>query len=76
MSIIEGASIKTEMYRDRKHYVIRANGEKIWVDKETFFITRNDYEGQVTEYFVETNCVTDEDILKPDFTGYEMLVNE
>ena len=68
--LINGIDIHEEEYGERQCYVILYQGEKIWVDKETLFIIRDDYEGQTTEYFLEVNKVTNNDINIPDLNTY------
>lgn len=62
--------IHEEEYGTHQCYVILFDGHKIWVDKETMFILRQDYEGQTTEFFVEIGTVTDKDIALPDLSNY------
>lgn len=62
--------IHEEEYGNHQCYVILFDGHKIWVDKETMFILRHDYEGQVTEFFVEIGTVTNEDVALPNLSDY------
>lgn len=51
----------------------------IWIDKETGFILKqeeyyiNEQETEITEYDVQIGIVTDEDIKRPDKTGYTLV---
>ena len=62
--------IHEEKYGEYQCYVILYEGQKIWVDKETLFIIRNDYKGQSTEFKVEIGTVTEKDIKLPDLSKY------
>ena len=71
--LTKGIDIHEEEYGDYQCYVINFEGEKIWVDKETMFIIRNDYAGQTTEYKVETNIVMENDVKLPNLENYTKI---
>ena len=71
--LTKGIDIHEEKYGNYQCYVINFEGEKIWVDKETMFIIRDDYAGQTTEYKVETNIVTDNDVKLPNLENYTKI---
>lgn len=67
--------IHEEEYGEHQCYVILFEGQKLWVDKETLFIIRNDYNGQSTEFNVEIGTVTEDDIKPPDLSEYTEIRN-
>ena len=67
--------IHEEEYGEYQCYVILFEGQKLWVDKETLFIIRNDYNGQSTEFNVEIGTVTESDIKLPDLSEYTEFKN-
>lgn len=71
--LTKGIDIHDEKYGDYNCYVIIFEGEKLWVDKETLFIIRDDYEGQTIEYKVEANVVTNEDVKLPSLENYTKM---
>ncbi len=72
--LLNHIDIHEEEYRDRQCYTILYEGEKIWIDKETNFIIRDDYQGKSIDYTIEINTVTDEDVQFPDLQGYEEII--
>lgn len=68
-----GINIHKEEYGETQCYVILFEGEKVWVNIDTLQIIRSDYEGQTTEYFLETNNVTAKDIQLPNLNEYSKL---
>lgn len=68
--LTNNADIHEEEYRDLKCYVILINGEKIWIDKDSLFIIRDDYEGNSVEYFVKINETNEKDIEIPNLQEF------
>lgn len=66
-------SIHTEKYGEHECYVIKVDESKFWVDKDSLFIIREDFNGESTETMVETNILTNEDIRRPDLSEYEKI---
>lgn len=66
-------SIHTEKYGEHECYVIKVDESKFWVDKDSLFIIREDFNGESTETMVETNILTNEDIKRPDLSKYEKI---
>lgn len=66
-------SIHTEKYGEHECYVIKVDESKFWVDKDSLFIIREDFNGESTETMVETNILTNEDIKRPDLSEYEKI---
>ena len=66
-------SIHTEKYGEHECYVIKVDESKFWVDKDSLFIIREDFNGESTETMVETNILTNEDIKRPDISEYEKI---
>lgn len=71
--LTKNLDIHEEEYRNHKCYVILIEGEKIWVDKDTLFIVRDDYEGNTIEYYIEIDTVQENDIGIPDLKGYTKI---
>lgn len=71
--LLNHIDIHEEEYRDRKCYVILYEGEKIWIDKKNLFIIRDDYQGKSTDYTIEINTVTDEEVQLPDLQEYDKI---
>lgn len=71
--LTKGIDMHEEEYGEYDCYVIIFEGEKLWIDKETLFIVRDDYEGQTIEYKVETNVVTNDDVKLPDLKNYTKI---
>ena len=46
---------------------------KFWVDKDSLFVIREDFNNESTETTVETNVLTNEDIKMPDLSEYERI---
>ena len=46
---------------------------KFWVDKDSLFVIREDFNNESTETTVETNALTNEDIKMPDLSEYERI---
>lgn len=67
--------IHEEQYGEHQCYVILFEGQKLWVDKETLFIIRNDYNGQSTEFDIEIGTTTDNDVQLPDLREYTEIKN-
>lgn len=67
--------IHEEEYGKHQCYVILFEGQKLWVDKETLFIIRNDYNGQSTEFNVEIGTVKENDIILPNLSEYTEIKN-
>ena len=73
--LFTGINIHEEAYGEHKCYVILFNGEKIWVDKDTLLILRDDFNGKTTEYTIEAGVVKAEDVKLPDLLEYKKLEN-
>ena len=67
--------IHEEQYGEHQCYVILFGGQKLWIDKETLFIIRNDYNGQSTEFDIEIGTVTDDDVKMPDISEFTEIKN-
>lgn len=65
--------IHVEEYGKHKCIVLLLNNEKIWIDKESFFILRDDFEGKSNEFSIETNTVTDDELVKPNIENFKKL---
>lgn len=74
--------ITTEECNGKECYRIKLEGMQVWIDKETYLTVRDmngsskNREGQitniVTDYIFEFGNVTDEEVAKPDLTGYRI----
>ena len=74
--------ITEEECNGKQCYKISVQGMNVWVDKETYITTRinNGYSVKsdgtetpmITDYEYEFGSVTDEQIAKPDLTGYRI----
>lgn len=62
----------TETINSQKYLVIemKAFGEKLWINADTYLVEKEDMQGQVTEQKIEKNVVTDEDIKAPWDLGF------
>jgi hypothetical protein len=65
--------IHVEEYGKHKCIVLLLNNEKIWIDKESLFILRDDFEGKSNEFSIETNTVTDDELVKPNIENFKKL---
>ena len=65
--------IHVEEYGKHKCIVLLLNNEKIWIDKESLFILRDDFEGKSNEFSIETNTVTDNELVKPNIENFKKL---
>lgn len=65
--------INVEEYGKHKCIVLLLNNEKIWIDKESLFILRDDFEGKSNEFSIETNTVTDNELVKPNIENFKKL---
>ena len=65
--------IHVEEYGKHKCIVLLLNNEKIWIDKEALFILRDDFEGKSNEFSIETNTVTDDELVKPNIENFKKL---
>lgn len=66
-------SIRNEEYGEHKCYVVKLDESKFWVDKDSLFVIREDFNNESTETTVETNVLTNEDIKMPDLSEYERI---
>ena len=62
----------TETINNQKYLVVemKAFGEKLWVNADTYLVEKENMQGQVTEQKIEKNVVTDEDIKSPWDLGF------
>lgn len=66
--------IHKEGFRNKEYYVIKQfNGEKIYIDKDTYFIQRTVLKGITKEYRVFDETVTYRDVQMPDISQYEVI---
>lgn len=65
--------IHVEEYGKHKCIVLLLNNEKIWIDKESLFILRDDFEGKSNEFSIETNTITDNKLVKPNIENFKKL---
>lgn len=66
---------KTETYNGKKYYTLKNEYSKVWIDKSNFMVVREELYVDnklftVYNYKLELNSITDNDISKPDLTGY------
>lgn len=78
--------VDSDTFNDKKCYVIKRNNTTLYIDKETCLpvkeITNNTYTSTkgksqfetITECSYSRNVVTDQDVTKPDLTGYETTI--
>ena len=74
--------VRTEEYNGKECYKIETQGMKVWIDKETYltvgltsgYMKNSDgtEEPMITNYEYEFGTVTDEQVAKPDLTGYKV----
>lgn len=64
--------LHTEIINNQKYLVteMKAFGEKIWVNADTYLVEKEDHQGQIVEQKVEKNVVTDENIKAPWDLGF------
>lgn len=62
-------SIKTEEYNGEEVYYLSDKNVKTWIDKDTYYTLKTD-NGGVKEYDITLNEVSDNDLIRPDLTGY------
>lgn len=62
--------IQKQEYNGQECYFIFTDTEKVWADKDTKLIIRDEIEGEYKEIKIEQNVVTDQDIALPDLSGY------
>lgn len=62
-------SIKTEEYNGEEVYCLSDKNVKTWIDKDTYYTLKTN-NGGVKEYDITLNAVSDNDLIRPDLTGY------
>lgn len=62
-------SIKTEEYNGEEVYYLSDKNVKTWIDKDTYYTLKTN-NGGVKEYDITLNAVSDNDLIRPDLTGY------
>lgn len=68
-----GTLIYSELYHGRDCYVIELDqDQKVWIDKETGLVLRREYPSNYVEY-VNIQFDTNQEIARPDLTGYEVM---
>jgi len=67
--------IKEEEYKGKLCIVYRSGRSKIWIDKNTGFYVKIEVPelGNKMEYDIKLNYLTDDDVKRPDLTGYEIV---
>lgn len=61
---------KQELY-SKECYVLENNNWKIYIDANTGLLVREEQNSYVRDYFYELNTVIQEDLQKPDTTGFK-----
>lgn len=66
----------SEVIDNQKYFVIemKAFGEKLWVNADTYLIEKENMDGQIIEQKIEKNVVTDEDIKAPWDLGFTEII--
>lgn len=75
--------IKSEKYQEKDYYIIKYSNSKLYIDKETYLLDRivqtneiktlkkgTEINEIVSKYTYEFDNVTDNDVAKPDMTGF------
>lgn len=67
------AKVRKEEYKGEKYITIQMNMLKLWANPDTYYIEKENVDGQIEERTIEKDVVTDEDMQVPDLTGYEEI---
>jgi len=62
-----------EEYKGKQYITVQMNMYKIWVNPDTYYIEKENLDGQIGEKTIEKNVVTDEDMQVPDLTEYKEI---
>lgn len=65
--------IKTEEFEGQDCYIVTSENEKVWANKDSLQIIRDESNGEIVETKIEKDVVTDQDIALPDLTKYTRL---
>jgi len=65
--------IETEEFEGQACYIVTSEHEKVFVNKETMQIIRDESNGQVVETKIEKDIITDKDVALPDLSKYTRL---
>lgn len=67
-------NIHKEGFRNKEYYVIKEfNGEKVYIDMDTYFIQRVVIKGNTKEYRVFPETVNYRHVTEPELTGYQII---
>lgn len=66
----EGIKINTENYENHSCYVITSKNEKLFIDKDTLFIIRDESKEKSRTIKIEIGTVTDEEVKLPNLEEY------
>ena len=66
----EGIKISTENYENHSCYVITSKNEKLFIDKDTLFIIRDESKEKSRTIKIEIGTVTDEEVKLPNLEEY------
>lgn len=65
-----GLKLKKDFIDNKEYLVISTENSNTYIDLDTYFVTMVNFKGTIHRQTIETNVVTDTDVLLPDLTTY------